>query len=97
MTFDEFQEALTANQPSDELTAALAALWWDKKGDWVRAHQSVQQGKDAGESWVHAYLHRKEGDRTNAAYWYARAEKCFCEESLDTEWLSIAKDLLQRS
>ena len=97
MTLEEFQASLAADQPQNDLTAALTGLWWDGKGEWARAHQSVQQGKDAAESWVHAYLHRKEGDEGNASYWYGRAEKSFCDESLETEWLSITKELLKRS
>jgi hypothetical protein len=96
MTIAEFQASLTADQPPEELTAVLTGLWWSAKGDWVRAHQSVQQVKEVDGSWVHAYLHRKEGDQTNAAYWYDRANKPVCKESLDAEWLSIANDLLQR-
>ena len=48
-------------------------------------------------SWVHAYLHRKEGDKGNAAYWYSRAGKPICREPLDAEWLSIVRDLLGQS
>jgi len=75
-------------------TRALAGLWWDAKGDWTRAHESAQQDEGPEGSWVHAYLHRKEGDQGNAAYWYGRAGKSVCREPLDAEWLSIAEDLL---
>jgi len=94
MTLDEFRKSLTATEPPAGLTLALAGLWWDAKGDWTRAHESAQQDEGKDGSWVHAYLHRKEGDQGNAAYWYARAGKPVCRESLDAEWLSIAKDLL---
>ena len=59
------------------------------QGDWTRAHESAQQDGGTAGSWVHAYLHRKEGDQGNAAYWYNRAGKPFCREPLDAEWLSI--------
>jgi hypothetical protein len=94
MTVDDFRQSLTAAKPPAELTLALLGLWWDAKGDWVRAHESAQQDEDTEGSWVHAYLHRKEGDEGNAAYWYGRAGKPVCREPLDAEWLHIARDLL---
>ncbi len=75
---------------------AAAGLWWDAKDDWTRAHESAQQDEGPEGSWVHAYLHRKEGDQSNAAYWYGRAGKPVCRESLDAEWLGIVTDLLKR-
>ena len=74
-------------------TRAVRALV-DAKGNWTNAHESAQQDEGRGGSWVHAYLHRKEGDQGNAAYWYGRAGKPVCREALDSEWLSIAKALL---
>jgi hypothetical protein len=62
MTVDDFRQSLTAAKPPAELTLALAGLWWDAKGDWPRAHESAQQDEGIEGSWVHAYLHRKEGD-----------------------------------
>jgi hypothetical protein len=62
MTLDEFRQSLTASKPPAGLTLALAGLWWDAKGDWKRAHESAQQDEGKEGSWVHAYLHRKEGD-----------------------------------
>jgi hypothetical protein len=94
MTVDEFRQSLTANEPPAGLTLALAGLWWDAKGDWTRAHQSAQQDEGPAGSWVHAYLHRKEGDQDNAAYWYGRAGKPVCQEPLGAEWLNIVRDLL---
>jgi hypothetical protein len=75
MTLDEFRQSLSATEPPAGLTHALAGLWWDAKGDWKRAHDSAQQDEGVEGSWVHAYLHRKEGDQGNAAYWYNRAGK----------------------
>jgi hypothetical protein len=95
MTFDDFRKSLTASEPPAELTLALAGLWWDAKGDWTRAHESAQQDEGMEGSWVHAYLHRKEGDHSNAAYWYNRAGKPLCREPMDAEWLLIVTALLQ--
>jgi len=96
MTLDEFHQSLTATDPPAELTHALAGLWWDGKGDWKRAHEAAQQDEGIEGSWVHAYLHRKEGDHGNAAYWYNRAGKLVCREPLDAEWVSIVKALKGR-
>jgi hypothetical protein len=95
MTLDEFRQSLAQIEPPDGLTHALAGLWWDGKGDWTRAHESAQQDEGIEGSWVYAYLHRKEGDQDNAAYWYNRAGKPLCRESLDAEWLKIAAALLR--
>ena len=94
MTFDDFRQSLAATEPPAGLSHALAGLWWDAKGDWTRAHESAQQDEGRDGSWVHAYLHRKEGDQGNAAYWYSRAGKPVCREPLNAEWLAIVKGLL---
>jgi hypothetical protein len=94
MTLDDFRKSLAEAKAPAGLTQALAGLWWDAKGDWTRAHESAQQDEGRDGSWVHAYLHRKEGDQSNAAYWYRRAGKPVCREPLDAEWLSITGDLL---
>ena len=95
MTLDEFRQSLIATEPPVGLTPALVGLWWDAKGDWKQAHESAQQDEGPEGSWVHAYLHRKEGDQDNAAYWYGRAGKAVCPQPLDVEWLSIATALLR--
>ena len=94
MTVDDFRQSLTAANPPAELSLALVGLWWDAKGDWTRAHESAQQDDGPEGAWVHAYLHRKEGDQGNAAYWYGLAGKAVCREPLDAEWLNILKGLL---
>lgn len=96
MTLDEFRQSLGATDPPAGLTHALAGLWWDAKGDWHRAHESAQQDEGMEGSWVHAYLHRKEGDQSNAAYWYSRAGKPVCREPLDAERLSIVSHCCER-
>ena len=94
MTLDEFRNSLKQDCPPAGLTLALTGLWWDAKGDWKRAHEAAQQDEGREGSWVHAYLHRKEGDQGNAAYWYSQAAKDVCRDALDAEWLSIARNLL---
>jgi hypothetical protein len=94
MTSDDFRKSLTESHPPSGLTLALAGLWWDAKSDWPRAHESAQQDEGRDGAWVHAYLHRKEGDQGNAAYWYNRAGKPVCREPLDAEWISIVGELL---
>ena len=94
MTVDDFRQSLTAAKPPAELKLALVGLWWDAKGDWTRAHESAQRDEGPEGSWVHAYLHRKEGDQGNAAYWYRRAGKPVCRQPLGAEWLTIMRDLL---
>jgi hypothetical protein len=96
MALDDFRQSLTATEPPAGLTLALAGLWWDAKGDWKRAHESAQQDEGSEGSWVHAYLHRKEGDEDNAAYWYSRAGTPICREPLDAEWMSIVRTLLDK-
>jgi hypothetical protein len=94
MTIEDFKRSLGTNEPPADLTPALTALWWDARGDWDKAHSSTQDDEGNDGAWVHAYLHRKEGDRGNARYWYRRAGKSFCERSLPEEWLSITQELL---
>jgi hypothetical protein len=76
------------------LSPALAALWHDARGDWERAHQVAQGDRTAAGSWVHAYLHRKEGDAGNAAYWYSRAGRPVPKGALEDEWADLARDRL---
>jgi hypothetical protein len=78
------------------LSGPLLALQRDAVGDWHQAHEAAQVGEDRDSAWVHAYLHRKEGDAGNAAYWYQRAGKPVCREPLETEWRQIA-DALYRN
>jgi hypothetical protein len=94
MTLQEFRHSLTREEPPGHLSLALAGLWWDAKGNWKQAHESAQQDESLAGSWVHAYLHRKEGDSSNAGYWYRRAGKPPAQSSLEQEWLKIAESLL---
>jgi hypothetical protein len=72
----------------------LAALWHERRGDWTRAHEIAQEIDDETGAWVHAYLHRREGDESNAAYWYRRAGKPIARAGLDDEWRAIVEALL---
>jgi hypothetical protein len=94
MTLQEFRNSLSQDQPPRELSLALAGLWWDAKGDWQRAHESAQQDEGHAGSWVHAYLHRKEGEASNASYWYNRAKKMPSKDPLEQEWQTITEALL---
>jgi hypothetical protein len=73
---------------------AIEALWWAARGDWHRAHELAQAGEGGTADWVHAYLHRVEGDLANARYWYARAGKPVSNAPLEAEWDEIARALL---
>ena len=94
MTLEQFRETLRRDEPPGGLSLALAGLWWDAKGNWKRAHESAQQDEGPAGSWVHAYLHRKEGDASNAGYWYRRAGKPPSQLTLEQEWVEIAESLL---
>lgn len=94
MTLDDLQGSLTGGGPPAGLPATVQALWWDARGDWDRAHRIAQEIDDADGSWVHAYLHRKEGDLGNASYWYRRAGRPRPTGPLEQEWEEIAGALL---
>jgi hypothetical protein len=97
-TLDTFiQTTISEQNCPSSLSKALQALWYDKKGDWQTAHEITQEAKDADSAWVHAYLHRKEGDFSNAQYWYRRSGKPASQASLEQEWEEIAKELLINS
>jgi hypothetical protein len=94
MDLAAFRASLSAPKPP-ALSPALRALWFDAQGNWDGAHDAAQSGEGGAGDWVHAYLHRKEGDAGNAAYWYQRARKPVCRTSLDEEWAAIAGALLK--
>ena len=97
MTLEEFKELLTSANPPETMVPLLKALWYDARGDWEKAHEIAQSVHTARGSWVHAYLHRKEGDMSNASYWYARAGRDLPLQSLQDEWDKIAMVLLSNS
>ncbi|PLX36811.1 MAG: hypothetical protein C0606_13465 [Hyphomicrobiales bacterium] len=93
---ERFFDADAANAP-DGLSPALAGLWHAGRGDWDRAHRIVQDDPGRDAAWVHAYLHRVEGDLWNAGYWYRQAGRPECQVALEDEWREIADALLGKS
>jgi hypothetical protein len=94
MTPENFAASLAEAAPPPGLSLALQGLWWDGKGDWGRAHGCAQDQDDRIGAAVHAYLHRKEGDLSNAGYWYARAGRSMPKGTLEAEWRALAQELL---
>ena len=93
MDLASFKESLAKDEPPSGLTPDLEALWWDAKGDWEKAHQRAQAEASSAGAWVHAYLHRVEGDLGNAGYWYRQAGQPVAKDSLEAEWERIAATL----
>jgi hypothetical protein len=91
MNLSTFSETIAAQLPPSGLSVYLQAMWWDAKGDWEKAHQLIQDLPDKNAAWIHAYLHRKEGDIWNADYWYNRAGRKRPAESLKEEWTAITQ------
>lgn len=96
MTADEFRLTLAHPEPPD-VSPLLQALWYDARGDWDRAHRIAQDLATPEAAWVHAYLHRREGDRGNARYWYHRAGRREATGAVDLEWRHLVDAFLQRS
>jgi hypothetical protein len=97
MTFTKFKETLNSNFPPISLNDLLKALWYDAKGNWDQSHKITQDISGADAAWIHAYLHRKEGDSGNASYWYSKAGKIFSNKSLEEEWEEIVISLLSKN
>jgi hypothetical protein len=93
--FAEFKATLTESSPPKGLAPAIEALWFAANGLWERAHAAAQKRDDAAGAWVHAYLHRMEGDEDNARYWYGRAGRPPSTAPQAKEWEEIAKALLK--
>jgi hypothetical protein len=94
MSIQEFNATLSLSDPPAGLSPLLQALWYDANGNWDAAHDVAQDVHSPQGSWVHAYLHRKEGDPGNASYWYHRANKPMSQKSLKDEWTEIVSALL---
>ena len=95
MTFDEFKRSLVEAAPPVHLSVPLVSLWWMMKGDWKRAHDLVDKAEGRTEAWVHAHLHRAEGDLPNARYWYAQAGREPADGSLEYEREMMAKTIIE--
>ncbi len=97
MTVEDFKRSVQGEMPPSMLSAELKGLWWDGKDNWEKSHETVQDLETTDAAWVHAYLHRKEGDIWNADYWYRRAGKVRPNISLDEEWENMVDTLLSLS
>lgn len=94
--YSEFTASLTKDSPSLDWPDNLKAMWYDCKDDWESAHDIAQEMLDAQGSWIHAYLHRKEGDRFNAGYWYRQAGREFPHCTLQEEQYRLVIRFLDR-
>ncbi len=95
MDMHNFRQSLAMNQLPQEASVYLEALWHDAKDQWEEAHKMIQDVKDNNAAWIHAYLHRKEGDISNADYWYARAGRKRPQLSLEEEWEQLVANFLK--
>ena len=94
MTYEQYKQSLSDSSTPFDISDHLTALWYDAKGDWNRSHEIIQDIEDKTAAWIHAYLHRKEGDIGNADYWYRRAGKSRPDKTLEEEWKNIVEALL---
>jgi hypothetical protein len=94
MTLEEYIKSMEADRPPSGISETLRSLWWDKKGDWDRAHSIAQDIPSVQGSAVHAYLHREEGVLWNADYWYTRAGRTRPDVALDIEWQQLVEEML---
>lgn len=95
MDIIELKESLVNNTPPPNTSVYVKALWYDAKDNWNQAHELIQNISDKNGSWLHAYLHRKEGNTGNADYWYAKAGKKRPSATLSEEWEQIVTEFLK--
>jgi hypothetical protein len=93
MTGEDLNRLLDREDPPQGWSKPLAALWWDARGDWARAHGLVDELESPEGMAVHAYLHRKEGEDWNAEYWYRRAGRRYYRQTLEAEWEALVEGL----
>ena len=96
MNLRSFRRSLEGDDPPEDLSPAMNALWYGARGDWERAHRIVQDESDPEAAWVHAWLHRVEGDLDNARYWYGQAGRDPRTEPTGEEWQEIVTTLVRR-
>ena len=96
MDLHTFKQSLKENSPPTDASVYLQALWYDGKGNWDKSHELIQDLPDQNAAWIHAYLHRKEGDTWNADYWYRKAGRKRSSVSLDEEWEQISAELAEQ-
>jgi hypothetical protein len=94
MNFETFQQSLSNTTPPTGASIYIQSLWYDGKGNWDQAHNLIQDLNDKNASWIHAYLHRKEGDVWNANYWYTKAGQRMPGYTLEQEWEELVKAML---
>jgi hypothetical protein len=97
VTLAEFKQSLSTPAPPTGISAPLAALWWAANDNWQKAHEIVMDDEGRDAAWVHAYLHRVEGDASNARYWYGQAGRTPTRAPIHSEWEEIASTLLSGS
>lgn len=94
--FKAFQKTLSLSKPPIKWPLVLQSLWWDAKGDWNASHDIAQDIHNEIGSWIHAYLHRKEGDDWNADYWYRIANKSFPKSTLEEELQELVESVIKQ-
>ena len=95
MTLDDFKKSIDNGKRPNGVSPALLAMWCEARGEWDEAHRIVQESDERSAAWVHAYLHRKEGDTSNAGYWYSRAGRKMSDRSFEHEWEEIVARLIE--
>ena len=96
MTLEDFIALCESPTEPSAMSSHLKALWFDRQGDWDSAHEEIQDNHDKFSAAIHAYLHRKEGDISNARYWYSTAGRHQFKGTLDEEWLALAQEMAAR-
>lgn len=91
MDYESFIQSLGNREPPSGISLYLKAMWYDAAGRWEMSHNIAQDIPDKNGSWMHAYLHRKEGDAANAGYWYGKAGRTYPAVSLEEEWTMMVK------
>lgn len=95
INFEKFNKSIQEKNPPAGIHDHLLSLWHDAKGDWEKAHLIIQDVDDKQAAWIHAYLHRKEGDTGNADYWYSMAGRKRPRFSLQEEWEELVREILE--